>query len=90
MTGVCNDYAAHVARVMTQAGFVAEAELSTKTLKKKIRDSQVEQWNIMLVVGQKEVEGGSVNIRTRAGDELGIRPMDEAIAMFKQMAADFQ
>jgi threonyl-tRNA synthetase len=43
----------------------------TDTMSKKIRNAQLQQINYILVVGDKELENKTVNVRTREGDVLG-------------------
>ncbi|CAE7782680.1 TARS1, partial [Symbiodinium microadriaticum] len=47
------------------AKFYVDVDDSTKTLKKKIRDAQLAQYNFILVVGEQEASAGTVNVRTR-------------------------
>jgi len=60
-----NAYAQWVERQLLLHGFHAEVELSTKTLNKKVRESQLAQWNFIAVVGEKESEKLRVNVRER-------------------------
>jgi threonyl-tRNA synthetase len=60
-----NEYAEWLVRQLTLFGFNAEAETSGKTLNKKVRESQIAQWNYIAVVGDKEMTDMSVNIRER-------------------------
>jgi len=60
-----NSYAEWLQRQLTLHGFYAEAELSGKTLPKKVREAQMAQWNYIAVVGDKEMEDLSVNVRVR-------------------------
>ena len=51
---------------MYAAGFEAEVNIaSNDTFNKKIRNAQLDQFNFILVVGEKEAENGTVNVRTR-------------------------
>lgn len=60
------DYANQVHRRIFDAGFQVEFdEDSGDTLNKRIRSAQLAQFNFILVLGQKEKENGSVNVRTR-------------------------
>jgi threonyl-tRNA synthetase len=43
-----DEYASEVAEELQNAGFYAEASLSSETLKKKILEAQVAQWNYIL------------------------------------------
>ncbi|ORY32072.1 threonine-tRNA ligase [Naematelia encephala] len=65
------EYATQVAKKYWDAGLYAEADLSDNTLKKKIRNAQVAQWNFIMVVGQDELEGQAVNIRQRDDEVQG-------------------
>jgi threonyl-tRNA synthetase len=65
ITDKLNAYAEEVRQVLHDAGFYADSDLSDKKLQKKIRDSQLAQYNYILVVGEKEYESKTVNIRTR-------------------------
>lgn len=83
----CNAYAEWVVRQLMLHGFHAEAELSSKTLNKKVRESQLAQWNYIAVVGEKEKEDLSVNIRERDVEKpLGTFTMLEFIAKLDAMA----
>ena len=46
-----------------------EIDLSNGTLNKKIRNAQVEQFNYIVVVGEKEEKTRSVNLRDREKKE---------------------
>lgn len=83
-------YAESVARKFHEAGFVAEAELSSKRLNKKIRESQLAQWNFILVVGSEEEDAGTVNIRTRANERIGIKSIPDAVVLFKEKAEAYE
>lgn len=60
-----NDYAAEVASKLYNQGIFAETDLSSETLKKKIRNAEVGQWNFIFVVGEEEQKSESVNFRNR-------------------------
>ena len=46
----------------------------------KIREAQVKKVPYMLIVGEKEVESGTVSVRSRDNGEQGAMPVDEFIA----------
>eukprot|EP00411_Alexandrium_monilatum_P061946 CAMPEP_0175528502 /NCGR_PEP_ID=MMETSP0096-20121207/20677_1 /TAXON_ID=311494 /ORGANISM="Alexandrium monilatum, Strain CCMP3105" /LENGTH=885 /DNA_ID=CAMNT_0016831191 /DNA_START=40 /DNA_END=2697 /DNA_ORIENTATION=- len=80
-------YAEWVVRQLTLYGFYAESELSSKTLNKKVRESQLAQWNFIAVVGEQEKEALSVNIRERdIKDPLGIFTLPDFIAKLDSLA----
>lgn len=49
-----NDYAEEVAKELSVAGYKAIADISSNTMKKKVREAQVAQYNFILVVGAAE------------------------------------
>ncbi len=73
------DYARHV--VATLRSFQLRVELDSRPEKigAKIRDAQLEKIPVMLVVGAKEVETGTVSYRDRLDGDQGAVDLDEAI-----------
>lgn len=53
------------------AGFRAVSDLRNEKIGFKIRERTLERIPFMLVLGGKEVETGTVNVRTREGENLG-------------------
>ena len=74
-----HDFADKVYDQLRQAGFRVEKDFRTESLNKKIREAQLQQINYILVIGDKEVEKKSVNIRTRENEVLGERKIDNFI-----------
>lgn len=83
-------YARDIGAVLEAEGFFVDVEDSTKTMNKKIRDAQLAQYNFVLVVGSEEAADRSVNVRTRANEVLGKKSLADAVAFFKQLAAEFK
>lgn len=62
----CNEYAKSVAKRIFDAGFEVEYdEDSGDTLNRRVRNAQLGQFNFILVIGQREKDNGTVNVRTR-------------------------
>ena len=81
-------YAQKVQEEVRAAGFFVDADLSHRTLNKMVRESQLAQYNYILVVGATEAEAGTANVRTRDNEVHGTKSIDDLIAEFTQMAAD--
>lgn len=65
------------------------AELSYgERLSKLIRNSETHKIPLMAVVGPKEVESGTLTVRTRHGGELGTMTIDEVIEKIQKAAAN--
>ncbi len=80
-------YAERVAASLSSAGFRMDIDRSNERLQKKIRNQQMRKVPYMLVVGKSEVADGTVNVRSRAGDQemmsiegFGIKLRDEVLA----------
>ena len=65
------DYAKSVQEQLQMAGVRAKVDYRNEKIGKKIRDAQLEKVPYMLIVGDKEVESGEVNVRHRAEGDLG-------------------
>ncbi|MEG4805271.1 threonine--tRNA ligase [Microcoleus sp. ARI1-B5] len=72
-------FAKEVAAKMKALNIRAEADESSERLGKLIRNAEKDKIPVMSVVGAKEVESNSLNIRTRASGELGEISVDEVI-----------
>ena len=75
-----NDYANEVTNALKAKGIRAELDDRSESANYKIRGAQLEKIPYMLVIGDKEVETGTVSVRTRDGKNLGAIPVDEFIA----------
>jgi len=67
-------------------GIRVEADTRNEKLGYKIREAQVEKIPYMLVIGDKEVEAGSVNIRSRDGEDPGMVTLEEAVQLILDAA----
>merc|ERR1711981_37768 len=74
-----NDYGRQVADDLYAAGIEAEFDTTDNTLNKKIRNAQIEGFNFQFVVGEKEMDNKSVNIRTRDNKQHGEHKIDWVI-----------
>lgn len=60
-------------------GYRAVSDLRNEKIGFKIRERTLERIPFMLILGDKEVESGTVNVRTRTGDNLGSMNLDDFI-----------
>ena len=65
---------------LAAAGIRVEADLRNEKLGYKVREAQLEKIPYILVVGDKEVEAGGVNVRLRSGENLGLELLDAVAA----------
>ncbi|KAL3866804.1 hypothetical protein ACJMK2_044072 [Sinanodonta woodiana] len=78
-----DEYAQKVRQKIHDAGFMVDTDLDpSTTLNKKVRNNQLAQYNFILVVGEKELENGTVNVRTRDNKVHGEHSVENVIEKF--------
>ena len=73
------DSVGDVVSKLNAKGYRAISDLRNEKIGFKIRERTLERIPFMLILGDKEVESGTVNVRTRAGDNLGSMNLDDFI-----------
>lgn len=71
-----NDYAAKVSAQLDSAGVRVEVDYSDERLGYKIRAATMQKVPYLVVVGQKEADGDSINVRWRDGEDIGETTVD--------------
>ena len=79
------DYCAEQARKLEDMGFRVEVDYRNEKIGRKIRDAQMEKVPYMVVVGDRDMENGTVSPRHRADGDLGAMSMDAFAALLKQV-----
>ncbi|MCC3751719.1 MAG: threonine--tRNA ligase [Halorhodospira halophila] len=74
------DYAREVERRLLEAGFRAEADLRNEKIGYKIREHTLQKVPYMLVLGDRELESGTVAVRHRDGTDLGSMELEELVS----------
>ena len=77
------EYAHAIAEKMDALGLRVWVDDRNEKLGYKIREAQVKKVPYTLVVGDAEMESGSVNVRKRGEGDKGAMPVDEFIAMLQ-------
>lgn len=75
------DSVGDVVSKLNAKGYRAISDLRNEKIGFKIRERTLERIPFMLILGDKEVESGTVNVRTRTGDNLGSMNLDDFIAV---------
>ena len=78
------EYAGQVTERLQAAGFRVTTDLRSAKVQSKIRDAQLELIPYMAVVGDKEAAEGSVALRDRIDGDLGMMPVDQAVARLRE------
>ena len=71
VTDRAHEYAKGLSQQLNDAGLRAEVDCRSEKLGYKIREAQMQKIPYMLVVGDRDMENGTVSVRTRKGDDLG-------------------
>ena len=69
------EYAAEVKKSLFEQGFAVEADLRNEKIGFKIREHTLQRVPYLLIVGDRELEEGTVAVRTRSGEDLGAMPV---------------
>jgi threonyl-tRNA synthetase len=75
------EYCANVQARLKEAGLRVDIDLGEERMNAKIRNAQLLKIPYMLVVGDREQEGGAVSVRLRSGEDLKSKTIEEFIAM---------
>ncbi len=78
------DYCRELAEKLEKVGLRATADLRNEKIGFKIRERTLQKVPYLLVVGDKEVESGTVAVRTRSGEDLGTMPVDALVEKLVQ------
>lgn len=72
-------YAKDVAAKLHVAGLRVQTDLRSEKINYKIRELSLQKLPYILVVGEKEAQTGTVSVRARGGENLGVMSLDAFI-----------
>ena len=84
VTDRASGYADEVQGKLDALGFRAEVDHRSEKIGKKIREATLEKVPYMLVVGDRDMESGTVSPRHRTGEDLGAMSFDNFAALLKE------
>ena len=85
VTDRANEYCEKVAAQLEEQGFRTEVDYRNEKIGRKIRDAQTEKVPYMVIVGDRDMENGTVSPRHRADGDLGAMSVDEFSALLKHV-----
>ncbi len=77
------DYAKAVKAKLAEHDIRGIIDDRTESIGRKIRDNELKKIPYMLIVGEKEEEGGTVGVRKQGEGDLGAKSVDEFVEWFK-------
>jgi threonyl-tRNA synthetase len=83
-----NAFSAAVVKKMNEAGLRATLDDRPLTTNKKVREAELAKVNYILIIGDREVEAQTVNVRTRDNQILGEKEVDAFISELLTEAKD--
>jgi threonyl-tRNA synthetase len=82
-----DDYAHQVENRLAAAGIRVETDLRNEKINYKVREHSLKKVPLLLVVGKREADEGTVAIRRLGSDEhQNMMSLDEAVAMIRDEA----
>ena len=79
------DYCTDLAAKLSAMGFRVEVDYRNEKIGKKIREAQLEKVPYMLVIGDRDMENGTVSPRHRSDGDLGAMSFEDFTAMLKDV-----
>jgi threonyl-tRNA synthetase len=77
------EYAKEIGQILARAGIRVQLDLRNEKITYKIREHSLQKLPYQLIVGDKEVSGRLIAVRTRSGEDLGQMTIDALIERFK-------
>ena len=75
------DKAKEIEAQLTAVGIRASSDIRSEKIGYKIREAQLEKIPYMLVIGNKEIESGTVSVRSRKQADMGTMPLSDFISL---------
>ena len=85
VTDRANDYCAEQAKKLSALGYRVEVDYRNEKIGKKIREGQMEKVPYMLIVGDRDIENGTVSPRHRTDGDLGAMSLDAFTQILKDV-----
>jgi len=82
-------YCDEVKESLKNKGFRVISDLRNEKIGFKIREHTLQKVPYLIVVGDKEVESGTVSVRTRGGEDLGVMSPEEFARRLAEDVANF-
>merc|ERR1739845_149020 len=89
VAGPFNEYANKIRQELRSSGYMCDSDTDdSNTMNKKVRNAQLAQYNFIFVVGEKERNNRTVNVRTRDNKVHGEFTLDALLAKFNELATE--
>jgi threonyl-tRNA synthetase len=82
------DYADKIYYALRDKGFRVQLDDRSEKIGYKIREAQLEKVPYMIIAGEKEMNEGTVSVRSRKKGDLSAMPLDEFVEMIQKEVDD--
>ena len=82
------EYALLVEKILKKHGFRVETDLRNEKIGLKIREHTLQRIPYLLVAGEREAQTDTIAVRNRAGDDLGVMPLDEFARLLAEQVSE--
>jgi threonyl-tRNA synthetase len=82
-----NSYALEVAEKLRNEGVRLESDLRNEKIGFKIREARTQKIPYMIILGDREVENGTIAVRKRGEDSTSVVPLDAFVSQFRDEVA---
>ena len=82
------EYAKKVCNLLNNCDIRAAVDDRNETLGKRIRESELKRIPFLVIVGEKEMNDGTVSVRRQGGIDAGSMPVDEFVALVSNEIKD--
>jgi threonyl-tRNA synthetase len=79
------EFAQKVGAVLLEKDFRVDVDLRDRRMNAKVAEARAQKVPYTLVIGDKEVEAGTVAVKGRPEENLGTKPVAEFVAMLEQV-----
>ena len=82
------EYADSLIARFVDEGIRVDSDFRNEKIGYQIREAQLEKVPYMIVIGDKEVENGTVTLRSRVSGDLGSFKIDDVVSKIKKETAE--
>jgi threonyl-tRNA synthetase len=78
-----NEYAGKVLESLNNSDICTLIDERSEKIGKKIRDNELKKIPYLLIIGEKEVESGTISVRKQGEGDIGTMKIDEFVSFIK-------
>ncbi|MCL2376768.1 MAG: threonine--tRNA ligase [Defluviitaleaceae bacterium] len=82
------EYSHKVTQMLRDAGYRTNIDTSDGTMGNKIKSFRHEMMPYIIIIGEKEMEGGTISLRTRSGVQINEIPLHSFMEICKKMETE--